>query len=359
MNKRAMPSNGERTVPSDVNSVAQSNASDIMSQTRLVSHTDVFASPERATDPFTYDTARRAIQHQLLMQEPTLSASAALLEANLLVEHVCRVSRTALYTNPECPLTTTQSQQLKSLLARRLAGEPMAYLLGTQDFWTLTFCVTPQTLIPRADTECLIRWVLEQTVGSAALKKQNKNKKTSAKEGLRVADLGTGSGAIALTLAYERPDWAITATDISEAALAVAQQNAARLLGSTLHPVTAQSRVAFYLGHWCEALPTDERYDMIVANPPYIPEHDPHLTELTHEPRVALCSGVDGLDAIRDIIAAAPRHLKAGGQLILEHGYDQAEAVCALLHAADFDQITSHTDLAERSRFVTAVYFDK
>ena len=213
------------------------------------------------------------------------------------------------------------------LVARRLAGEPVAYLRGRQGFWTLDLAVSPDTLIPRPETELLVELALARLPTDA---------------GLRLADLGTGSGAIALALASERPDAELDAVDASDAALAVARRNAA---GAGL------GNVAFHRGHWFEPL-TGRRYHLVASNPPYVADGDPHLDrgDLRHEPPMALSSGPDGLDAIRLIVAAAPAHLHAGGWLLLEHGHDQGGAVRALLHAAGLEAVATHRDLEHRDR---------
>lgn len=208
-----------------------------------------------------------------------------------------------------------------ALVARRQAGEPVAYLLGHKEFFGLDLRVDSRVLVPRPDTETLVQWALDLLPGLGAAP--------------RVLDLGTGSGAIALALVSRRPGLDITATDASPDALAVAQANA-RALGLRVH---------FATGHWLEAVP-GQTFALIVSNPPYIAEADPHLPALAHEPGSALVSGPDGLDDIRTIIAQSTRALRPGGWLLLEHGHDQAPRVRALLGSAGFDHVSSHTDLA-------------
>lgn len=208
-----------------------------------------------------------------------------------------------------------------TLLARRLAGEPVAYLLGQQEFFGLALQVDARVLVPRPDTETLVQWAIDLLPGLGPAP--------------RVIDLGTGSGAIALALARHQPGLDITATDASPDALAVAQVNA-RTLGLP---------VRFATGHWLDAVP-GETFDLIAGNPPYIAEGDPHLPALVHEPSSALVSGPDGLDDIRTIVARATQALKPGGWLLLEHGHDQAPRVRALLVSAGFDHVSTHTDLA-------------
>ncbi|MDP1683746.1 peptide chain release factor N(5)-glutamine methyltransferase [Hydrogenophaga sp.] len=222
-------------------------------------------------------------------------------------------------------LPADAAARLQALVQRRQRGEPMAYLRGDQEFFGLQLQVDPRVLVPRPDTETLVNWALDVlAVGS----------KTA-----RVLDLGTGSGAIALAIAAQRPEAAVSATDASEDALAVARSNAQRLA----------LPVQFHAGSWLDAVP-DQRFDVIVTNPPYIADNDPHLVALTHEPLSALTAGADGLDDIRTIIKDAPGAMVPGGWLLIEHGFDQAEAVRSLLQAAGFEQVSSRTDLAAIER---------
>ena len=216
------------------------------------------------------------------------------------------------------------------LLNRRINGELMAYILGHKEFWGLDFVVTKDTLIPRPESELLVEMAL------AALPKSK----------LTIADLGTGSGAIALALASERPDWDIVAVDQSAAALAVAKQNAQHL---------SLNQVCFTQGSWCEAL-GKVKYDAIISNPPYIADKDPHLSQgdLRSEPRSALASGEDGLDDIRLIVSQVPNYLQIRGLLLLEHGYNQAAYVSHLLQTAGFTEIRQQQDLAGHVRITQA-----
>jgi release factor glutamine methyltransferase len=211
--------------------------------------------------------------------------------------------------------------RLDPLVARRLAAEPMAYLVGHKDFHALRLQVDDRVLDPRDDTETLVDWALEIM--------------TEDSPDLRVLDLGTGSGAIALALAKARPHWQVTGSDASPQALEVARLNG-QALGL---------RVDWVQGDWLGPF-GGQSFGLIVSNPPYIPEHDPHLSALHHEPRSALASGPDGLSNLRAIIARAPQHLQPGGWLLLEHGHDQAGDVQHLLQQAGFSQITSRADLA-------------
>jgi release factor glutamine methyltransferase len=210
-------------------------------------------------------------------------------------------------------------QRLEPLLQRRVAGEPLAYITGTKEFFGLSLHIDARVLDPRPDTETLVEWALELLPDAP---------------GHSVIDLGTGSGAIALALQHERPHALVSAVDASTDALAVAQANAVRL----------RLPVHFIHSHWLDEVAGV--YDLIVSNPPYIRADDPHLAALEHEPLQALASGPDGLDDIRTLIAQAPAHLEPGGWLLLEHGYDQAEAVRELFTQAGWHKVQSRQDLA-------------
>lgn len=259
-----------------------------------------------------------------------LAARAGLptLEARMLLTHVTGLSRTQLITRDGDPLTAAQHEALASLLARRLAGEPMAYLLGEREFFGRTFHVTPDVLIPRPDTEIAVEAVLTRL---------------DALQTPRVLDLGTGSGALAVTIACERPDAEVWATDISEGALAVAQRNARTLGAANVH---------FRISDWYDALPDELRFDLIVSNPPYIAAGDPHLAEgdLRFEPIDALTDHGDGLSDLAAIVAGAAVRLKPGGWLLMEHGYDQATATRALLERAGYAEVFSARDLGGHER---------
>ena len=211
--------------------------------------------------------------------------------------------------------------RLAALVERHRQGEPMAYLRGEQAFFGLPLRVDPRVLVPRPDTETLVNWALELLRQRSA--------------SWQALDLGTGSGAIALALAHRCPGLAVTATDASAEALTLASENARRL-GLALR---------LCQGNWFEAVP-GERFDLIVSNPPYIAEDDPHLAGLVHEPRRALASGPDGLADIRRIVGSAPEHLSPGGWLLLEHGHDQGDAVQALLRERGFEAVAGRTDIA-------------
>lgn len=248
-------------------------------------------------------------------------------EAELLLLHVLDKPRSWLFAHATDPVADADMAAFHALLARRVAGEPVAYLLGHRGFWTLDLAVSPATLIPRPETELLVELALARLPADTAL---------------AVADLGTGSGAIALALASERPQAAVTATDLSAAALDVARGNAAR---------NGLARVRFVQGAWFEPL-QGERFDLIASNPPYIASNDPHLQQgdLRHEPATALASGIDGLDDIRHIVAAAGAHLQPGGWLLIEHGWDQGAAIRALFEHAGFAQVHTERDLEQRDR---------
>ncbi|MET0123578.1 MAG: peptide chain release factor N(5)-glutamine methyltransferase [Candidatus Thiodiazotropha sp. 6PLUC9] len=254
------------------------------------------------------------------------------LEASLLLCHLLGKPKSYLYAWPEAGLSPSQEQSYQQLVEQRLSGRPIAYILEQREFWSLSLRVTPNTLIPRAETELAVERSLFHL--------QHIDKPT-------LADLGTGSGAIALALSSERPEGSIDATDASPEALAVAEENAHRL---------GFKNIDFHLGDWCKALPIGTKYDILVSNPPYIESGDPHLTQgdLPQEPISALASGEDGLNDIRLIIAQAPAYLKKNGWLILEHGYCQAVQVTTLLQSAGMVEITTHTDLAGNPRVTEA-----
>ena len=248
-------------------------------------------------------------------------------EAELLLGHALDRPRAWLYAHADDAVDADAQARFEALFAARARGEPVAYLTGRRAFWTFDLAVTAAVLIPRADTERLVELALERIPADAAC---------------AVADLGTGSGAIALAIASERPRARVVATDASDAALAVAQANARRL---------GLANVAFARGDWCAALGT-RRFDMIVSNPPYIAAADPHLGEgdLRFEPASALASGTDGLDAIRLIAAQARAHLEPGGRLLVEHGFDQGDAVRGIFAANDYIDIATARDVEDRER---------
>lgn len=255
------------------------------------------------------------------------------LEAEWLLSEILGVDRSYLYTYPEQLLTQDQYAAFETLLKRRLRGEPFAYIVGRKAFWSFELEVTPETLIPRPETELLVELTLQHLPKDLPL---------------WVADLGTGSGAIALALALERPAWHIVATDISRQALEVAKANAARLNGS---------RVQFYQGAWCDALPK-KKYAAIVSNPPYIAPNDREVEPwvVQFEPNKALFSGEEGLEDIHQIIMQARDYLEAGGMLLLEHGVSQAESVVALLERNHYTKISTYIDLSGKPRVTIGRY---
>lgn len=249
------------------------------------------------------------------------------LDAELLLAHALGKDRSYLRAWPERTPTPEQESEFEALLARRLAGEPIAHLLGVREFWSLALKVTPDTLIPRPETELLVE--------RALLRIPTDRPAT-------VADLGTGSGAIALAIASERPAARVLAMDRSPAALAVARDNARAL---------AIGNMEFREGDWCAGLPAGY-FDLILSNPPYIAARDPHLAQgdARFDPRGALVSGPDGLDDLRRIIPGAWTCLKPGGWLLVEHGHDQGPAVAALFAEAGYRDIRDLTDLAGKPR---------
>ena len=270
------------------------------------------------------------------LSEAVTAASTALekasdtprLDANLLLCHVLDCPRSFLLSHADAALTGEQQRAFDALVTRRAQGEPVAYITGVKEFWSLELKVTPDVLVPRPETETLVE---------AALAHMPPGKP------LRVADLGTGSGAIALALARERPDAHVVAVDFSDAALAVARENE-RLLRAP--------NVVFYESLWYSTL-GGQQFDVIVSNPPYVAAGDPHLAALRFEPQAALVAGADGLDSLRLIIHDAPQYLHAGGWLLVEHGAEQGDAVRALFSGAGFTGVETLADLAGLPR-VTA-----
>lgn len=266
----------------------------------------------------------RSILHHAIQQ---LVSPTSRLDAEVLLCHVLKVNRAYLYTWQDKVLITEYYQQFQDLLAKRIQGQPIAYLTGEKEFWSLSFQVTPATLIPRPETELLVE--------QALLRLPNEKVAT-------VIDLGTGCGAIALAILHQRPDLTMIAVDCDAETLKIAQSNAVRL---------HLTQIKFLQSHWFTNLP-HVKADMIVSNPPYIADSDPHMTQgdVRYEPRHALTSGYDGLTAIRHIIAQASHFLAKQGWLLLEHGYDQADVIRQLLQQHRYQQIETYRDLAGLER---------
>lgn len=254
-----------------------------------------------------------------LLRESRLPA----LECSMLWQHVLRVPRSWLIAHDDDPVPAERVDAYRQLEVRRLAGEPMAYILGFREFMGHRFHVNPAVLIPRPETELLVETALRLLQG---------------RDAACVLDLGTGSGAIPVSIALACPHVEVVATDLSADALAVARKNAHEL----------GAAVEFRQGSWYQALRPGKVFDLIMSNPPYIPKDDPHLAQgdLRFEPEMALCDGHDGLAAYREIITGAPGRLCPGGSLYVEHGWDQAEPVCGLLRQAGFREVHSLPDLA-------------
>ena len=252
------------------------------------------------------------------------------LDAQLLLAGALRRPRSHLYAEPDSICPDAARDAFMGWIDRRVRGEPLAYITGEREFWSRRLQVTPDVLVPRPETELLVERALALCAADPA----------------QVLDLGTGSGAVALALAIERPAWQITATDASPAALAVAAGNALAL---------SVRNCEFISGHWYEPVRT-RRFELIVSNPPYIAPGDPALVDpaLRHEPQSALVSPPDGLTALREIIVGARRHLAAGGALALEHGNDQGPAVAEMLVRAGFSHVRCHADLAGHPRVTEA-----
>lgn len=264
----------------------------------------------------------------------------ARVDAETLLLRATGLSAAALVADADRCVPVAPAAAFRKLVARRAGGEPVAYLTGRKEFWSLELTVTPAVLIPRPETELLV----EQALACAA-----------GRRGLRVLELGTGSGAVALALSAERPDLAITATDLSAAAIDVARANQQRL-GAGAQP--GGGAVEFRVGDWFEALPEGARFDLIVCNPPYIAPDDPHLRrgDLRFEPRAALVSAQGGFADLEKVTAAAPAYLNPGGALLLEHGCAQAATVRRMLAQYGFTSIATHRDLAGHERTTRGIW---
>lgn len=273
-------------------------------------------------EPATVGFNLQKIARELLLTSPTPQ-----LDAEVIVMRICGIDRSQLILRGQALLTGDQQRQLAELSARRQQGEPIAYLTGVREFWSIEFNVSPATLIPRPETELLVEKTLARIPPDAEW---------------TIADLGTGCGAIASVLAQERPRCRVWATDISSAALEIAGSNAHKF---------GLNNIEFLHGNWLEPL-AGKKLNIIVSNPPYVRVGDPHLEtgDVRFEPKQALVAGPDGIDAIRLIAQRAREHLASGGRLLFEHGWGQADVASDLLRAAGYGDIVCHRDLAGRDR---------
>lgn len=264
------------------------------------------------------------------VDELTATSTTPHLDAELLIADALGLTRAQLYSQPETrSLSVDQQRSIQNIVKRRKNGEPMAYLRGEQEFWSLRLKVDARVLIPRPETELLVELLLTHYASQKKMK---------------LAELGTGSGAIALALASERPNWQIVASDLSTAALQLARDNLQRL---------SLSNVELRQGDWCQGLHAHEYFDVIVSNPPYLARNDPHLASelsLAFEPKTALIAGENGLEDLEKIIQQARTHLLQCGQLFLEHGSEQGPAVTQLFSKYGYQAIESYVDLAGHRR---------
>ena len=267
-----------------------------------------------------------ATVQELLRSGSDLPGESARRDTEVLLCHCLNKPRAWLYTWPEKTVPAESAQRFEQLLSRRRSGHPVAYLTGVREFWSLQLAVNSATLIPRPETEIMVTWALELPLP----------------EEISVLDLGTGSGAIALAIASERAQWQVTGVDVSEEALQVARSNADR---------TALQRVSFMASDWYEAT-AGRRFHLLLANPPYIDGGDQHLErgDLRFEPRSALVAAQGGLADLARLVAGASEHLHPGGWLLLEHGYEQGDAVRRMLTDAGFTQVSTRLDMAGHER---------
>lgn len=270
-------------------------------------------------------TYKQAIQHAIQILEPQKNIENKQLEAEILLSYILKVERIHLHTWPENILTAEQYQEYQTIINKRALGNPIAHLTHFKEFWSLPLYIDDNVLIPRPETEKIIEIALELPIRNEA----------------KVADLGTGSGAIAIALAHERPTWKVTATDLSLKALQTAQYNAQNL---------QLNNIDWGQGSWCYAL--SKTFHLIVSNPPYIALNDPHLQQgdLRFEPKLALTSGTDGLEAINSIIYCARQYLSNNGWLLIEHGYNQGDKVRKLFMAAGYKNVKTHRDYGNNER---------
>ncbi len=280
-------------------------------------------------------TLKQCLEKAAAEIEVAVGSDSARLDAELLLAEVLNCERTYFYTWPENPLTEDQSKQYNDLLSRRLNGEPIAHILARREFWSLDLEVNNTTLIPRPDTEILVEAVLNLNLPKSS----------------HLLDLGTGTGAIALALATEYPQWSVTAVDVSEDAVALAEVNRERC---------ALNNVAIQQSDWFSSLETDYAFDIIVSNPPYIDAKDPHLREgdVRFEPLTALVADDNGLADIRLITDQSRYYLKPSGWLVVEHGYQQADAVQSIFKEYNYQSIQTQNDYGGNPR-VTFGQFNK
>lgn len=269
----------------------------------------------------------QSIKTLLSQAASAIDSDSPRLDAEILLAQVLGKSRSFLFAWPEHTPTTEQIRSFYQLVQRREKGEPIAYLISEQEFWSLPLHISADVLIPRPETEKLVELALQR----------------HPKRSGHILELGTGSGAISIALACERREWQLVATDLSGKALDIARSNAAR---------HQRDNISFIEGSWYEPLPNDSRFDLIISNPPYIRASDPHLTrgDVRFEPNQALVSGESGLDDIRKIATDGSQFLRDGGWLLLEHGYNQAADVRTLFRAAGLRAVHSETDLAGHER---------
>jgi release factor glutamine methyltransferase len=265
-------------------------------------------------------------QHLKSARDKLAELSSGRLEAEVLLAHCLGSPRSLLYADPDLEVPNQRSELFQQLVERRLSGEPVAYLTGSREFWSLSLKVTPDVLIPRPETELLVELALKRIPRDGRW---------------RIADLGTGSGAVALALASERRGCSVFGTDTSQAAIDLAGENAQRL---------AIENVSFTLGSWCK--PLTGRFNLIISNPPYVARNDPHLSkgDCRFEPLRALSPGEDSLAALRSIAGESMGHLAPGGWLMLEHGPDQGEAVREILREREYMDIFTERDLLGHER---------
>ena len=290
----------------------------------------VFPEGTQKGKTLSLDAVRAGVRISALLTPPVIDP----VDLRILLGHALGLSHTQLITHSERELDEKEAAAVSAMLARRQRGEPVAYILGEREFYGRSFAVTPDVLIPRPETELLVELAVE-----------------ALPEGASLLDLGTGSGAIAVSIACERKDIQVVATDISAAALEVAQRNAKRY-------TRGKQRIVFCRGDWFAALPPGRRFDGIVSNPPYIAQGDTHLSQgdLRYEPAIALTDFSDGLSVFRKLAKEAPGWLRPGGKLWMEHGYDQAEQVRAQLLSCGFGAVESWRDLAGIERVSGGIF---